>query len=345
MLRVFTSRRCLAHRAPGGYPERPDRLRAILDHLAASVRFAGAVVEDPDPGTDAEAAILAVHDERYVGRLRRAVERGDGLIDSPDNPLSPGTWDAALAAVEVSLAAARWAAGGEDRHAFALVRPPGHHAERDRAMGFCYFDNVAVAAEHLRRADGAPRRGSAMRSIGVAPWSGGPVERVAIFDFDLHHGNGTQHLFEDRPDVFYASLHQAPFYPGTGRREERGAGPGLGATLNLPLPAGTGDEDYLRAVDEEVLPALEAFAPELLAVSAGFDTWRGDPLGGLRLSEDAFRELGRRVAALAGRCCRGRSLTVLEGGYDLEALPRLAEAYLDGLDAGAAAGPAAPADG
>ncbi|HUF78105.1 MAG TPA: histone deacetylase [Thermoanaerobaculia bacterium] len=314
MLRIFTSRRCLAHRAPGGYPERPERLAAILDHLAASERFTASVVEDSPPGTDAVEAILAVHDERYVARLRRAVERGDGLVDSADNPLSPGTWEAALAAVEASLAAARWAAAGEGRHAFALVRPPGHHAERDRAMGFCFFNNVAVAAEHLRRS--APPLGAA---------------RVAIFDFDLHHGNGTQHLFEARADVFYASLHQAPFYPGTGLRDERGAGDGVGATFNLPLPAGTGDEEYLRAVDEEALPALAEFAPDFLAVSAGFDTWQGDPLGGFRLTEAAFRALGRRVRDLAGERCRGRSLSLLEGGYDLAALPRLVEAYLDGL--------------
>ncbi len=316
MIRIFTSRRCLAHRAPGGYPERPERLVAILDHLAAA--FPGAVTEEIDAEVDAEAAICAIHDERYVRRLHRAVERGDGLIDSPDNPLAPGTWDAALAAVEVTLTAGRWASAGGGRHAFAAVRPPGHHAERDRAMGFCYFDNVAVAVEHLL--------------------SGGRARRAAIFDFDLHHGNATQHLFEHRPDVFYASLHQAPFYPGTGRREERGVGAGEGTVLNVPLAAGTGDDDYLAAVDAEVLPALLAFAPDLVAVSAGFDTWKGDPLGGLRLTERGFGALGERVAALAREVApepgAARSLTVLEGGYDVAALPRLAEAYLRGLEDG-----------
>jgi acetoin utilization deacetylase AcuC-like enzyme len=313
VIRIFTSRRCLAHRAPGGYPERPERLQAILDHLGASERFAGAIVEETDVEGLCDEAIRAVHDERYVRRLAQAVERGDGLIDSPDNPLSPHTWDAATAAVEVALTAARWAAAGDGRHAFAAVRPPGHHAERDRAMGFCYFNNVAVAAQHLRDALGA--------------------ERVAIFDFDLHHGNGTQHLFEDRPDVLYASLHQAPFYPGTGERSERGVGAGEGTVVNVPVPAGTGEEEYLRAVDEEVLPAIRAFGPDFLAVSAGFDTWRNDPLGALRFTADGYRELGRRVAALAAEQTRGRSLTVLEGGYDVPALGMLTEAYLDGLDA------------
>lgn len=319
MIRVFTSRRCLAHRAPGGYPERPERLTSILDHLAASERFANAVMEEPDCAVDAERAILALHDERYVARLRRAVERGDGLIDSADNPVSAGTWDAAMAAVETTLAAARWAAEGgeanETRHAFALVRPPGHHAESDRAMGFCYFANLAVAVQHLR--DAPPPHG---------------VDRVAILDPDVHHGNGTQHLFEARGDVFFASLHQWPFYPGTGARSERGVGPGEGATLNVPLPAGTGDEEWLRALDEEALPAMRAFEPDFLAVSAGFDAWQGDPLGGMRLTEAAFRELGRRMGALAAGHTRGRSLTVLEGGYDVASLGRLVEEYLIGLE-------------
>lgn len=320
MIQIFTSRRCLSHRAPGGYPERPERLQAILDHLGASERFAGAVVEETDAAQHRDEAIRAVHDERYVRRLREAVERGDGLIDSPDNPLSPHTWDSATAAVEVTLTAARWAASGPSgeggRHAFAAVRPPGHHAEHDRAMGFCYFNNVAVAAQHLRDALGC--------------------ERVAILDFDLHHGNGTQHLFDDRPDVLYASLHQAPFYPGTGQRSERGVRDGLGTVVNVPVPAGTGEEEYLRALDEEVLPAMRAFGPDFLAVSAGFDTWRNDPLGALRFTEDGYRELGRRVAAFAAEATRGRTLTVLEGGYDVDALGSLVESYLEGLEPGGA---------
>ncbi|MGD2116395.1 MAG: histone deacetylase [Acidobacteriota bacterium] len=316
MIRIYTSRRCLAHKASGGYPERPDRLQAILDHLGASDTYSGSIFEETDADRICDAAIRAVHDERYVRRLLKAVERGDGLIDSPDNPLSSGTWDAATAAVEATLTAAEWAAGGEGRHAFAAVRPPGHHAERDRAMGFCFFNNVAVAAERLL--------------------SAGLAERLAIFDFDLHHGNGTQHLFEDRPEVFYASTHQSPYYPGTGAASERGEGAGEGTVLNVPLPAGTGEEEYLEAVDREVLPALRDWKPDFLAVSAGFDTWKGDPLGGFGVTEEGFRGLGTRVAGLAAECCGGRSLTVLEGGYDLRALPRVVEAYLDGLRQGTA---------
>ena len=314
MIRIYTSRRCLAHRAAGGYPERPERLQAILDHLGASDSFSGAVVDETDAETISGDAIRAVHDERYVHRLLKAVERGDGLIDSPDNPLSSGTWDAAIAAVEATLTAAGWAAapdGDGSRHALAAVRPPGHHAERDRAMGFCYFNNVVVAARRLL--------------------SAGLARRVAIFDFDVHHGNGTQHLTESLADVFYASTHQAPYYPGTGAEHERGTGEGEGSVLNVPLPAGTDERTFLEAVDDRVLPALRSWAPDFLIVSAGFDIWRGDPLGGFGVTEEGFRGLGRRIASLAREHCRGRSLTALEGGYDLRALPRVVEAYLLGL--------------
>jgi acetoin utilization deacetylase AcuC-like enzyme len=308
VLRVFTDDRCLAHAAPRGYPERPERLAGIVAHLRESGR------EIATPGIteeDARAAVSAVHDPAYVARFGRAAERGDALLDSADNPLSSGTWEAAWAAVETTLAAADWVAGGPGRRAFAAVRPPGHHAERGLAMGFCFFNNVAVAAERLRRKHG--------------------VSKIAIFDFDVHHGNGTQHLFAERGDVFYASTHQYPFYPGTGAADEVGRGEGVGATLNVPLPAGTGDDGYAEAIRGRVLPALRGFAPEILLLSAGFDAWQRDPLGGMRVTAEGFRSWGEQCAALADEVAEGRILAVLEGGYDLESLPRLVEAHLAGL--------------
>jgi len=309
MIPILTDPRCLDHGPFPGYPERPERLRRIFEHL----ELEGWPVERGFEHPQTRSMVEALHDPRYVARFERAVARGDGLLDSADNPLSPGSAKAAWAAVKVSLAAAdRVATGGAgERKVFVAARPPGHHAEHDRAMGFCFFCNVAAATEHLRRAHG--------------------LERVAIFDFDVHHGNGTQHLFESRGDVFYASTHQFPFYPGTGAAEETGEGEGKGATLNVPLPAGTGDDGYREAIRGEVLPALEAFAPEALVISAGFDAWRGDPLAGMRVSEEGFADWGRWLGELADRICDGRVLSLLEGGYDLTALPRLVEAYLRGL--------------
>jgi acetoin utilization deacetylase AcuC-like enzyme len=307
MIRIFTDPRCLDHTAPRGYPERPDRLSGIVEHLRArDWPFAEPRAADQP----VREAVLALHEERYVERFERAVARGDSLLDSADNPLSPATWEASWAAVETALAAADHVAG-DGRTAFAAVRPPGHHAERSMAMGFCFFNNVAVAAEHLRRRHGA--------------------ERVAIFDFDVHHGNGTQHLFEERADIFYASTHQYPFYPGTGAAGERGIGAGEGATLNVPLPAGTGDERYAEVIEGAILPALRRFAPEVLLLSAGFDAWQNDPLGGMRVTEEGFRTWGHRLRELADEVCGGRILAVLEGGYDLRSLPRLVEAHLEGL--------------
>ena len=306
-MRVFTDPRCLDHRAPPGYPERPERLAAVL----TAVRRQGWPVVETAERPDHREAVVAVHDEAYVDRFGRAAERGDSLIDSADNPLGPGTWPAAWGAVAAAAAAVDWVAGSQpagDRGAFAAVRPPGHHAERDLAMGFCYFNNVAVAAERLIRRHGAGR--------------------VAIFDFDVHHGNGTQHIFEERGDVLYASTHQVPFYPGTGAAGETGRGAGRGATLNVPLPAGTGDEGYAAAIEGTILPALRAFAPETLLVSAGFDAWRGDPLGAMTVSQEGFTRWGSLLGELAGELCAGRILWVLEGGYDLVALPELAVAHL-----------------
>ena len=310
MLRVFSDRRCLGHRAPPGFPESPERLERILEDLPGH----GFCISWSEAGPAAEREIRALHEPRYVERFRRAVERGDGLLDSADNPLSSATWASAVAAVESVLAAADWIMESPDRSAFAAVRPPGHHAEKSTALGFCYFNNVAIAAEYLRRRHG--------------------VERLAIFDFDVHHGNGTQHLFEERSDVFYASIHQYPFYPGTGARSEVGRGEGRGATLNVPLGAGTGDRGYAQAIEETVVPALEAFRPQVLLLSAGFDAWQGDPLGGMEVTEKGFEEWGRRLGRLARDGSQGRVLAVLEGGYDLEALPRLVAVHLRGLEAG-----------
>jgi len=313
MIRIFTDPACLSHTAPPGYPERPERLSGVLGHLRQAGWPFAAGEETTDRET-ARAAVAALHDEVYVTRFERAVARGDSLLDSADNPISAGTWDAAWGAVSAALAAADWMAGGNDRAAFAAVRPPGHHAERSVAMGFCFFNSAAVAAEHLRRRHGA--------------------SRVAVFDFDVHHGNGTQHLFEARADIFYASTHQYPFYPGTGAARERGIGEGEGFTLNVPLSAGAGDEVYAEAIREAVLPALRRFAPDALILSAGFDAWKHDPLGGMEVTEEGFRSWGDWLRELAAEVCGGRVLALLEGGYDLASLPRLVEAHLEGLAGG-----------
>ena len=309
-MRIFTDPRCSLHRSPPGFPERRKRLGAVLDRLTAG---AWPVTEEAAVH-DVDEAVAAVHDRPYVERLRAAVERGDGLIDSADNPLSAGTWRAARAAVAVALTAADWVMEAPGRAAFAAVRPPGHHAERATAMGFCYFNNVAIVAEHLVRRHG--------------------LDRVAILDFDVHHGNGTQHIFEDRRDVVYASVHQYPFYPGTGAASESGRGAGQGATLNVPLPAGTGDDGYRRVMSERILPALRRSAPQAVLISAGFDAWRGDPLGGMAVSEDGFEEWGRMLAELADEVAEGRSVSLLEGGYDLGKLGELVDRYLAGWTGG-----------
>ena len=310
-MRVFTDSRCLLHAAPPGYPEQPARLIGVLSRL----RRQHEVVE-AGPHAGASSAVAAVHSEAYLGRFERAVRRGDGLLDSADNPLSAGSWEAAWGAVEATLHATDWAAGG--RRALAAVRPPGHHAESETAMGFCFLNNAAVAAEYLRAVHGCAR--------------------VAVVDFDVHHGNGTQHHFYRRPDVLYASLHQYPFYPGTGAAEEIGMEPGVGATLNLPLPAGTDDAGYADAFQARLLPALRSFAPQAMVLSAGFDAWRRDPLGGMRVSSEAFQEWGRWLGSIAAEVAGGRVVAVLEGGYDLDALPELVMAFLDGFQAAPAGG-------
>jgi acetoin utilization deacetylase AcuC-like enzyme len=304
--RVYWHRLCLEHPAPPGYPERPERLELVLQALRADLAAGSEPIEADPHRDDVARAIGALHDPLYVERFARAVGRGDGLLDAADNPIGTRSFEAGRAAAAAALAAADWIAAGDSRHAFAAVRPPGHHAERDRAMGFCFFNNAALAAQRLIEHG---------------------LDRVAIVDFDVHHGNGTQHLFEERADVLFISLHQFPFYPGTGAAAEIGIGAGRGATLNLPLAAGSGDHEYESAFRDSVLPALERFAPRALVVSAGFDAWQGDPLGGMLVSRQGFRSWGEWLGAAAERLCEGRLAAVLEGGYDLDALPVLASEF------------------
>jgi len=255
-----------------------------------------------------DTTLTRVHDADHVARVEEACATRACLIDSMDTAI--GTESAAIArAAAGSLvhACAEVASGALDA-AFLAVRPPGHHAERDLAMGFCLFNNVAIAAAALRARSG--------------------IERVAIVDWDVHHGNGTQHLFEEDPAVFYYSSHQMPLYPGTGYARERGRGAGEGATLNVPLSAGDGDAPFLAGLTEAFVPAMEAFRPQFVLISAGFDAHRDDPLGGLSVSTEAFATATHIVREVAARHAGGRLVSVLEGGYDLDALAESAAAHV-----------------
>jgi acetoin utilization deacetylase AcuC-like enzyme len=248
-----------------------------------------------------------VHDEAYFETV--AGTRGRvGYAFDPDTPASPRSFDTACLAAGGLLSLLDAVMTGTVRNGFAFVRPPGHHAERARAMGFCLFNNVAVAAAYARVRYG--------------------LKRVLVLDWDVHHGNGTQHMFEHDPGVLFVSLHQYPFYPGTGAADEVGRGEGRGFTVNLPLPAGCGDAEYLDAFQRVIEPIIDQYAPELILVSAGFDPHAEDPLGGMRVTEEGFAAMARTVVRCAERSAQGRCVAVLEGGYNLDAIRRSARAVL-----------------
>jgi len=247
----------------------------------------------------------AVHTRDHILRIRQVCEAGGGVLDGGDTHASPASYRVALLAAGAVLSCIDAVLTGSVRSAFCAVRPPGHHAESDTPMGFCLFNNVAVGARYAQHRH--------------------RIERVAILDWDVHHGNGTQHIFEEDPSVLYISLHQYPFYPGTGAASERGRGAGEGTTMNIPLPAGTDEHRYREEFAAKVVPALRDFAPGLLLISAGFDAHRDDPLADLRLTESSFGELTRQVAGIAP------AVSVLEGGYNLAALARSVEHHLRAL--------------
>lgn len=293
---------CLSHVTPEGHPERVDRLRAIQAALAAP-RFAALDRRTAPPADAAE--LLRCHPQAYVDRIRAAIPADGSRQMDPDTHVSPGSWDAALGAVGQALAAVDAVMAGEMANAFCAVRPPGHHAETAQTMGFCLFGTVAIAAKR------------ALDHHGLA--------RVAVVDFDVHHGNGTQDLLWSEARALFVSSHQMPLWPGTGAPDERGAHDNV---LNLPLPPGTEGPAFRAAYEAQVFPRLAAFRPELVIVSAGFDAHRADPLAQLALVEDDFAWVTARLCDIAARHAGGRLVSVLEGGYDLEALAASAAAHV-----------------
>lgn len=298
---------CLDHVAPPGHPERPERLKAILERLE-NEEFASLRRMEAPRATARQ--IARAHDVPYMERLLGQVPRRDGEFArlDPDTFLSSGSGEAALRAAGAAALGVDEVMSGRARNAFCAVRPPGHHATPDRAMGFCLFNNAAIAARHARAAHGA--------------------ERVAVVDFDVHHGNGTQEMFWNEPALFYASVHQWPAYPGSGRESETGAGDHI---CNVTLAPGATGAMFREAVESIVLPRLEAFGPDLIVTSAGFDAHELDPLADLRLGEADFGWITAQIAEAASRLCAGRIVSTLEGGYHLAALAASAAAHVRAL--------------
>ena len=302
---IFTHADCLAHDTGPGHPERTARLTRVLE-LLNEEDFTPLVRHDAPEATRAQ--LEYVHAPDYVDRVFAAVpETGYAALDA-DTVVSPGSGRAALRAAGAVCAAVDAVCGGPDTRAFCPVRPPGHHAERGAAMGFCLFNNIAIGAQHGRHAHG--------------------LARVAIVDFDVHHGNGTAAAFHDDPGLFYASVHQMPLYPGTGAPDDTGV---AGNIVNMPLAPGTGGPELRRAFDDIILPALDRFKPELMLVSAGFDGHRDDPLAQLNLMAEDYGWASRQLVDLATRHCHGRLVSVLEGGYNLDALADSVAAHLRAL--------------
>ncbi len=297
----------LKHDTGHGHPERPDRLKACIQSLQASHFWSDLVQVKPIIATIDQ--ICDAHTKSYVARVKR--HSAESVPLASDTPVSTDSYNAALCSAGSVLAAADAVMTGKVKNAFALVRPPGHHATSDRGMGFCLFNNVAVAAKFLQREHN--------------------VGKVAIVDWDVHHGNGTQDIFYSDESVFFFSIHQFPLYPGSGLASEIGAGKGIGATLNAPMRAESEANDYIEVFKSLLIPALNNFAPDFIIISAGFDAHRLDLLASMNLTAVGFADLTDIMAKIAAQCCEGRLVSALEGGYSLEGLSESVVAHIQRL--------------
>jgi acetoin utilization deacetylase AcuC-like enzyme len=302
---LVADERCRGHLVGRDHPERPERFDAVKNALERA--GLAARMHRAKPRTATEDELLLCHTPQYLKTARRDVDSGIPFLSTGDTDITSDSWDVALSAAGGALAAVDAVATGEARNAFCVVRPPGHHANAGRGMGFCLFNNIAVAARYAQRRHG--------------------MARVMIVDWDVHHGNGTQDIFYEDPSVFFFSTHQWPLYPGTGRADETGEGAGLGTTMNFPFPAGSGRREILGAVEDSLLPAAARFRPDLLLISAGFDSRVDDPLGRFTLEDEDFADLTRAVMGIA----EGRVISLLEGGYNLAGLGSAAVAHVEAL--------------
>jgi acetoin utilization deacetylase AcuC-like enzyme len=305
MTLLLTHPACLDHLTPPGHPERPDRLRAI-NQVLGEERFDALVRgEAPEGNLD---AVLLCHNEHYVTELRHIAPSNGLVYIDGDTSMSPGTWEAVMRGVGGAVAAADAVMSGAHHNAFVAVRPPGHHAEKKTPMGFCFFDNAAIAARHAQRKHG--------------------IARAAVIDFDVHHGNGTQDIFWADKSVMYCSTHQMPLFPGTGATGERGEHDTI---VNAPLKAEDGSAQFRSAFENVILPQLTKFSPELVIISAGFDAHHRDPLASINLRAEDFGWVTRKLMDLADATAGGRVVSVLEGGYDLQGLTESVAAHVTAL--------------
>jgi len=299
----------LSHDTGAGHPERSARLVAAHKTLSEQDWYGELQLLTPTPVE--RQWVELVHRPGYAQRIEEACAAGADWIDTQDVAVSPESCDVALNATGSLLRLVDQVMAKKADNGFAMVRPPGHHAEHDMAMGFCLFNSVAIAARYLQQHHG--------------------LERILILDWDVHHGNGTQHTFEADPSVMFISLHQFPHYPGTGAKGETGSGAGQGFTLNCPMSAGRGDDDYQEAFEQVILPKARGFKPDFILVSAGFDAHFADPLASMQVTTDGFRWMSKQMMALADELCGGRLVSVLEGGYDLDALADSVTAHVEVL--------------